>query len=142
MLNPNFPVVAGEYALTPEWTITLPGEFSRRFEDQDLVIWRPGITLWIAVWGNDEEESPDERLSDIVDGIDVGAFDLITEEDGNLRRFRYRLNEEAADKRVAPFYCFVVGTSGHVQLAIYFDAERDVTTAETLWRSLRENPAP
>lgn len=142
MLNPNFPVVSGEYALTRKWSIVLPGEFSRRLEHEDLVIWRPGITLWIAAWGNDNGETLEQRLSDIVDDIDVGAFDLVTEQDGNVRRFRYRLNEETHDGRAAAFYCFVVGTSGHVQLAIYFDSEDDLTTAEQLWRSLHENPAP
>lgn len=142
VLNPTFPVVSGAYTLTADWTINLPGEFNLRFEEKDLVIWRPGITLWIAVWGNDEGDTPDQRLSQLVDEIDVGAFHLVTEPDRDIRRFRYRLNEAGADGRVAPFYSFVAGQTGHVQMAIYFNDESDLPLAEQIWRSVRESGAP
>ena len=31
--KPSFPVVSGEYPMTAEWTIALPGKFKRRIED-------------------------------------------------------------------------------------------------------------
>ena len=49
MLNPQFPIVEGRYQMTGEWSIALPGQFNRRIENQDLVIWRPGFTIWLAI---------------------------------------------------------------------------------------------
>ena len=63
MLNPDFPVVDGHYQMTSEWSLNLDQPHNRRIEEQQLVIWRPGVTLWISVWGNDNHESIDERLT-------------------------------------------------------------------------------
>ena len=59
-LHPAFPIVEGNYRLTREWTIDLPGKFNRRIEDDDLVIWRPGLTFWIAIWGLEAGKTPEE----------------------------------------------------------------------------------
>jgi hypothetical protein len=57
MLHPEFPVIEGRYQMTPDWAVTLPQPFNQRFEDDSLVFWRPGITVWTIVWGNDKNES-------------------------------------------------------------------------------------
>jgi hypothetical protein len=49
---PGFPLVSGDYALTEEWAIHLPEKFARRVEEGNLVLWRPGLTIWLAAWGN------------------------------------------------------------------------------------------
>lgn len=61
-LSPNFPVVEGTYRMTTSWWVTLPGRFNRRVEDGDLVLWRPGLTVLVAAWGNDHEKSREKRL--------------------------------------------------------------------------------
>ena len=58
-----------------------------------------------------------------------------------LLHLAYRLNEESEDQRVAGFYCFVVGASAHVQLAIYFDDEGDVEEAKEIWLNVKEELA-
>lgn len=58
--------------------------------------------------------------------------------DDNILRYAYRLDEDEGDERVAAFYCFAFGESGHVLMAIYFDDEKDVKWAEMIWRSLKE----
>jgi lipopolysaccharide/colanic/teichoic acid biosynthesis glycosyltransferase len=40
--------------MTPEWALVLPEKFNRRIEDGSMVFWRPGLTVWINVWGNDK----------------------------------------------------------------------------------------
>ena len=37
-LHPKFPVVEGNYQMTKEWSVTLPGKFSRRIEEGSLVL--------------------------------------------------------------------------------------------------------
>ena len=63
------------YQITKEWSIHLPGKFSRRIEDESLVLWRPGFTIWIDVWGNDSSESNSERLDRIKDEASKDKYD-------------------------------------------------------------------
>ncbi len=134
-----FPVVEGTYEMTASWTITLPpGHFRRRTEDGSLVIWRPGVSLWLNVWKDERPLSANDRAREIRKEGAPGAFDLRKEKDGELVRVAYRLLEPSEDDRVAAFYGYVVGRTGHVQMAVYFDDERDVELAKAMWRGVRE----
>jgi hypothetical protein len=133
-----FPEVEGLHALTPEWAIALPGKFKRRIEEGSLVLWRPGLTTWINVWNNDRKEPADKRVRDIRGQGAPGAFDVVEERAGEVIRYGYRLAEESDDARVAALYAYVVGRSGHVQMAVYFDDEREIDAARAMWRGVRE----
>ena len=133
-----FPVVEGEYQMTKNWSIVLPGKFNRRIEEDDLVLWRPGITLWIAIWGNDHDESRESRLASLRKSFSADAFDVEEVPGEDVLRISYRLNENSKDNRTAAFYGFVVGFDGHVQIAIYFDQESDLDLAKKIFLSLRE----
>jgi hypothetical protein len=139
-LHPEFPVVEGHYQMTQEWSVDLPTKFNRRFEESDLVIWKPGFTIWTTVWNNDKAESPDERLAWIKDDSSPDAFDAVAETSNGLLRYSYRLKEDSDDDRLPAFYCYAIGKAGHVQMAIYFDSPADLNTAQAIWRSLTETP--
>ncbi len=141
MLNPNFPVVSGRYQMTKEWSIELPGEFNRRFEEGDLVIWRPGLTIWIAVWGNENGQSARARLNEVKATMSPEAFDMDESEDSGVLRFSYRLNEESEDKRVPALYGFAFGETGQVEMGIYFDHEIDAKMAKQIAHAANEGAA-
>ena len=126
--------------MTKDWSVDLPTKFNRRFEESDLVIWKPGFTIWTTVWNNDKSESPDERLTWIREDSSPDAFDAVTETSNGLLRYSYRLKEESDDDRLPAFYCYAIGREGHVQMAIYFDSPDDLDTAQAIWRSLTETP--
>jgi hypothetical protein len=133
------PMVEGAYAMTDTWAITLPpGRFRRRFEEGSLVLWRPGLTAWIRVWNNTHNESAAKRAADVRTDSSPQAFDVLDEQAGELLRYAYRLTEPSADQRVAAFYGFAFGRSGHVQMAVYFDDHRDLESALAMWRGLHE----
>ena len=134
-------MVEDEYQLTKNWSVTLPSKFNRRVEDDDLVIWKPGFTIWVATWANDQGESKEARLATLQQRISKDAFDIEVEPEKDVVRFCYRLAEKAKDKRVAAFYGFAIGANGHVQLGIYFDDENDLALARKIWLSLREKAA-
>lgn len=137
-MNPEFTAVEGKYEVDKGWSITLPGKFNRRTDEGDLVLWRPGITAWIAVWNNDRGETQTSRTEWLMREMPNAAYDVIREETETILRFAYRLREATADDRVPAFYGFVIGKATHVQLAVYFDSEDDLGTASGLWRSLKE----
>jgi hypothetical protein len=126
--------------MTRSWFVTLPGDFNRRVEDGALCFWRPGLTVWVVVWNNDRDESPQKRLDGLRDDTSPAAYDHEVEQDGGVLRFAYRLREETGDDRAPAFYCFAIGRDGHVQMAVYFDHEADVDKGRAIWRSLDECP--
>lgn len=129
-LHPDFPVVSGTYRLTPDWTIDLPFEMNRRIEDSDLVLWRPGFTVWLAVWGNDHEERESERILRIYSDLSPQATDIHYQPDQSPARLSYRLHETQDGGAVFALYGFVVSETGHLQIAFYCDSEADLKHAD------------
>ena len=138
MLHPDFPVVEDEYKLTETWAVTLPGKFNRRFEDGDLIIWRPGLTIYVVIWNNDENESIADRMAAIKEEMSPDAFAIEEKNDGDILRFGYRLNEDRGEEIVHAWYGFAFAPDGHVQAAIYFDEESDVEVARQIWLSFSQ----
>jgi hypothetical protein len=150
MLHADFPVVEGNYKLTEQWSLTLPGKFNRRIEDGDLVLWSPDLTIWIAIWNNDHAQSQESRLESIKKAMSVNAYQISASSSTGILRFSYRLHENISeeepsddeDETVAAFYCFAIGERGQVELAIYLDKEADLKQAQAILQSLTETPAP
>ncbi len=138
-LNPDFPIIEGSYQMTEDWSVTLPTPFNRRVEEGELVIWKPGFTIWINVWNNDKSESQGERLHWIQESSSTNAFDEIIESSDSVSRYSYRLKEDSDDDREPAFYGVGTGEGGHVQIVIYFDSAGDLAEAKSIWRSLTEN---
>ena len=139
-LNPKFPVVEGQYRLTEDWLVQLPGKFNQRVEDGSLVLWRTGFTIWVDVYGSDNQKSINKRLNDIIADSSSKRYSNITEKSEHVSRYSYRLNENSDDDRTDAFYCFAVSQSGHVMMAIYFDDPNDIIRAEEVWRNISPTP--
>jgi hypothetical protein len=121
---PGFPVVEGEHALTKTWSLTLPQPFARRIEDGSLVLWRPGITLWIAAFHNDQNESQASRLAGLAESMSLEARDRHDHVAGGVTRMRYRITEDAET-----LMALAIADAGHLQLAVYFDDPADEQVA-------------
>ena len=136
----DFPIVKGDYRMTNEWSIALPDEHRRRFEDGSLVIWRPGITMWINAWGMQDGETPKTTLERIKSEAHPSPVQTFEPEGGVGSRFGYLLHEqEEGDERWA-LYTFTVGSSGYLQMALYFDNKSDLEKAKQLWLGVKETP--
>ncbi|MBI1904200.1 MAG: hypothetical protein HYS13_24155 [Planctomycetia bacterium] len=109
----------------------LPGHIRQRVR-------RAVDALYVAVWGNDKQETPAERLTWIKETVSPAAFDQQETPDGEMICFSYRLNERRDGKLVHALYSFTVGRTGHVQSAIYFDDERELETARKIAGSFKE----
>src|SRR2546421_2445763 len=115
------PLVQGDCALTATWSIHLPEQFVRRVEDGQLVLWRPGLTIWLAAWGDDNNETQAERLAWIKEKASAARFDARGAAGDGVTRFSYRLRDENDEGPVESLSAYVIGDEGHLQLSVYFD---------------------
>ena len=129
---PGFPIARGRHALTKNWMLVLPDDYARRIEDGSLVLWRPGITLWINAWGNDRGESQAARLAAMTSDISKSAREIEKSTADGVLRFSYFLTEEGQDA----LYAFAFSDPGHLQMAIYFDDPSDAATVRTIAQSI------
>lgn len=134
----EFLEVEGDCQLTNEWWVHLPVAMSQRVEDGALVLWSDSITAWVGIWGLDEPRTIADRLQALDAGIPPGATERVVEEDGELLRASWRVDEGADDGRRPALYGYVLGESGHVQLAIYFSDEAALEQALLFWRNVWE----
>ncbi|OEE89598.1 hypothetical protein A1OQ_11525 [Enterovibrio norvegicus FF-162] len=137
MLDHNeYPTVSGDYPLTDEWAVTLPSTFQTKIEDEDLVIWKSGLTIWCSVWDIDYGETQQDAMAWVVEEQAEKAFDVHQTEKDGLIFYRYRLFEETNDYSVASVYCFVFSHSSYIQLGIYVDDEADYAQAIEICESM------
>jgi hypothetical protein len=126
---PGFPIVEGEHALTATWSLHLPEKFARRVEDGSLVLWRPGLTIWLAAWNNDHGESQAERLAWIKESASPKRYAERESNAGKVTRFSYRLRDENEDRSVESLSAYIINDDGHLQMSVYFDDPADEATA-------------
>jgi hypothetical protein len=129
---PGFPLVEGKHVLSPAWTIQLSELFARRVEDGSVVLWRPGLTIWLEARTSDQGQSQARRLAAFKRSASGARFAERRVVAGGLTRFDYRLRDENDDGPVEALYAFVLGDKGHLHMVVYFDDPADETTARQL----------
>jgi hypothetical protein len=134
--------VEGDHALTATWSLHLPGKFARRVEDGSLVLWRPGLTVWLAAWNNDHGESRPERLAWIKESASPARFDERESNFGGVTRFSYRLRDENEDGPVESLCAYFLNDDGHLQMSVYFDDLTDEAAARQLVDSVMQHSRP
>jgi hypothetical protein len=58
---------------------------------------------------------------------------VVESAEGVPLRFTYRLKKDSEDSRQPSFYGFAVNSSGHGQMAIYFDDPKELKNAQTIF---------
>lgn len=142
-IPPEYPRVRGEYQLTKEWKVSLPGEFAKRFEKSksgtDLVLWKKGMTCWTAVYNQKEGETPESTYAWRKAAASKEALEIFEFGDQKPMRFGQLLHEKPEDDHERwALYTFTFGESGHVSMAIYFDRKEDLEMAKKIWLSIAE----
>ena len=145
-MNDPFPFLIGRIALTEKWSIDLPRACKQRFEDSSMVLWHPGFTIWISVWGNNsvwrnnKGQSAQHRLSESAAEASSGKFDETALERNGIHYFSYRIDEDSEGDRAPAFQGFAFAEWGHLQLSIYFDDESDAALATKVLYSANGQP--
>lgn len=135
---PGFPLVDGDYRLTEHWSIALDRPFARRIEGGELVLWRPGLTVWISAWRNDLGESVESRLADAVERSSLDRFEVDQGIRDGVGRFSYRLIDRSEDGHpVESLNAQLFSEGGQLIVGIYFDDPADAVVARRLVDGIR-----
>ena len=124
-LNPDFPVVTGDYLLTQGWRVQLPVPFNRRIEDGSLVLWRPDLTCWINIWHNDRQASVDTLLEEATRGLNAQRRDEQVVKTDALALLTYELTELAGEPEAPEAHSVnacIAAPAGLVQVCAYVDS--------------------
>jgi hypothetical protein len=133
----GYPLVEGKHQLTDQWSLHLPAQFARRIEDGSLVLWRPGLTIWLDAFGNDHRTSRTQRLREIRADVSERAQNIRETSGPTLTRLVYRLSDTNAKGTVEAVYAFTFSDTGHLQMAVYFDDLADEATADAIAASVQ-----
>ena len=124
-LNPDFPVVSGDYFLTKGWRVSLPEQFNRRIEDGSLVLWMLDLTFWITIWNNDRKASLDELLQEILARANPERSAEKSVRGDGVIRLSFELAEDDAERpdggAASSINGFIIAASGYAQVSAYAD---------------------
>ncbi|MEO8702441.1 MAG: hypothetical protein ABI867_20525 [Kofleriaceae bacterium] len=132
----GYPLVDGRHQLTDQWSLELPSQFARRIEEGSLVLWRPGLTIWLDAYGNDHRTSRTQRAKEMRSEISQRAVNIRETADNKITRLVYRLTESNAKGTLEAVYSFSFSDDGHLQMAVYFDVAADEAVADALAASV------
>lgn len=96
------------------------------------MLWRPGLTVWLAVWNNDNHETQGARLAWIKEEASTVRFDARESVGDGVTRFSYRLHDASENGPVESLSAYVIGDDSHLQLSVYFDDAADALKAQQL----------
>ncbi|MGH1421861.1 MAG: hypothetical protein ACRBEQ_08585 [Hyphomonas sp.] len=137
-LHPDFPIIEGNVRLTDRWALTLPRQFNRRMEEGNLVIWHPGLTVWLSAWGTEDGLSIAERVADAKANAAKSATDWTEETEGDVTRLSYSLTETREEgQTVYSLNAFAYTADGQVLAAFYTDDPAQILTAKEIAKSVR-----
>ena len=111
--------------------MSLPGEFARRVEDSSLVLWRPGLTVWLAAWNNDHQQDQATRLASIKDAASPLRFAEQESVADGVTRYGYRLRDRSPEGEIESVNAYAIAADGHLQMSIYSD---DVSDEAVAWQ--------
>lgn len=136
LLHPDFPIVSGKIPLTDQWTLALPERFNRRVENGSLVLWRPGLTVWVNCWHGNTGETAQGLLNQALSDRSPDSYDLRQGASEGFLWAAYRHDEVRDGAKV--FSLNVIATSGSAQtvMSVYFDADSDIESARAIQEGL------
>jgi len=142
--SPPFAIEAAESAtnertfqrmkLIEGWSMLVEDGFRRRMEGENLVLWAPGRTVWVSVFGH--EQSPASMLKELREMSPSEREATFIDPREDVLRYGY-LNPQADGDQVAwGLMTFAVGDNAYVAVAFYFRDRKQVDWALDCWRSI------
>jgi len=123
--------------VTKEWLIDITDDFKRRVEDQNLIFWKTGITIILAVFRLPDGTGKLELLNKIQEKIPEDALERLVSTKGEVVGLGYTqiLNNNDAKDRLA-LYTFTASDTSCLQSAFYLDKPEDLDWAKLTWENI------
>lgn len=138
-LRPDFPIVSGKVPLLDHWTLTLPEDFRRRVENGSLVLWRPGLTIWVNCFIGNRGETAQGLLSQAVSDRSTDSYDLRQGSSEDILWAAYRHDEMRDGAKVYSLNVIAASGSSQTVMSVYFDADQDIEKARVIQNGLSRN---
>lgn len=132
-----------KHKLTEDWTIEINNLFERvKEESGDLLYTTGDKSLRIAIWneqGKNREQICDEHRLQI-ENRDQSAsktLDTFDFSDDKIKRIGYEIEEQDGNKKYNVIYAFSFVDEQILQMAFYFDDEKDKNWAVETWKKIK-----
>ncbi len=124
--------------ITSDWRIDLDPEFRRRTDGGDLVLWKPGRTVYATVFkaGSAEADEAINRLLEARRGEVMDTYDRL---EPGLVGHAYLLPEGNDKGRYWGLNTWVTCQGSVVCVTFYFDDAADLPWALDAWLSVRRD---
>ncbi len=127
-----------DYQITPEWQISLDDSFHHRVEENQLVLWRKGITIVSAAFIIPENLSHEQLIEKLKQRPSTGVLDVYESEDGTLHRLGFIQTETVANEKTRlALHTFTISPNACLQTSFYMDDPVDIPWAKTTWESIQ-----
>ncbi|SFM71218.1 DUF2185 domain-containing protein [Marinobacter zhejiangensis] len=129
------PVGPGVVHVTDGWSFSADDLLLRRVDGDSLVLWRPGITLWISVYNSDNPDI-ESRMDTLLEHASPDRTDLQRSGSDQLGKMSYRLVETVEGQNQSAVYMFGFGKTKEIHLSVYFDDESFLGHINKIWDTL------
>lgn len=129
--------------LTKNWTIKINNLFERiQEENGDLLFTTGDKSVRIAVWNQKEKNSHQILAEHTVqinnrDQTQSKTLETFDFSDSDINRIGYEIEEHDINKTYRVIYAFSIIDEEVLQIAFYFDSEKDRDWAIETWRNIR-----
>ena len=119
-----------------DWSILLDSDFQRRVENGDVVLFKPGRTVYATVFNTNNAEA-DEAIEKMIEGrpgIPVQVFDR---EEPGIFGHAYLLPEGDKGRTYWGLNTWTAAKGSVACVTIYFENLDDLNWAISAWKSVR-----
>ena len=127
---------AGPFRIGRDFQLQLATPLLRRVEGGDLILWKPGLTAYFALYGADAKQQPDERLIRYLRDASSERFDERRDARAGLLTASYRLDEPSDEGTQSALYAAAATSTAYLECVFYFDDDATGQEAQAMWQSL------
>jgi len=124
------------HVIGTDWSMLVDPDFQRRIDGGDVVLWRPGRTVYASVFAtnNCDAEEAIEKMIEGRPGIPVQIFDR---EEPGLIGHAYLLPEGDKEHKYWGLNTWTAAKGSVACVTIYFDDIHDLNWSISVWKSVR-----
>ena len=135
-----YPVDEGTVQIINNWSFNVSTRMLRRYDKGSLVIWRPGLTIWLETYSSNDI-SIKSRVEKILRPASPERYDLKEVHQDEMSKIRYRLDECIEGKKQSSAYIFGFTDTQEINISIYFDDQESIVEVDKIWNTLLSKDA-